>query len=115
MLPETGMDNVVFRGGLARSRDEDRQLVRHLHFQVNGLTVNIPSYRVRVGDVVTVRDRARNFVPILGSLELIGAKNIPGWVSTDTTKLQISVLDLPTRKQIDVPVQEQLIVELYSK
>ncbi len=115
VLLETRLDNVVFRGGLARSRDEARQLVRHRHFQVNGRTVNIPSYRVRVGDVVTVRDRARNFVPILGSLELIGAKNIPGWVSTDTNKLQISVLDLPTRKQIDVPVQEQLIVELYSK
>ena len=115
VLLETRLDNVVFRGGLARSRDEARQLVRHRHFQVNGRTVNIPSYRVRVGDVITVRDRARNFVPILGSLELIGAKNIPGWVSTDTTKLQISVLDLPSRKQIDVPVQEQLIVELYSK
>src|SRR5215212_6658231 len=91
-LLETRLDNVVFRGGLARSRDEARQLVRHRHFQVNGRTVNIPSYRVRVGDVITVRDRARNFVPILGSLELIGAKNIPSWVSTDTTKLQISIL-----------------------
>ena len=115
VLLETRLDNVVFRGGLARSRDEARQLVRHRHFQVNGRTVNIPSYRVRVGEVITVRDRARNFVPILGSLELIGSKQIPGWVSTDTTKLQISVLDLPSRKQIDVPVQEQLIVELYSK
>ena len=115
VLLETRLDNVVFRGGLARSRDEARQLVRHRHFQVNGRTVNIPSYRVRVGEVVTVRDRARNMVPILGSLELIGAKQIPGWLSTDTTKLQISVLDLPSRKQIDVPVQEQLIVELYSK
>jgi small subunit ribosomal protein S4 len=115
VLLETRLDNVVFRGGLARSRDEARQLVRHRHFQVNGRTVNIPSYRVRVGDVVTVRDRARNLVPILGALELIGAKTIPGWVSTDTTKLQISILDLPSRTQIDVPVQEQLIVELYSK
>jgi small subunit ribosomal protein S4 len=115
VLLETRLDNVVFRGGLARSRDEARQLVRHRHFQVNGRTVNIPSYRVKVGDVITVRDRARNFVPILGSLELIGSKQIPSWVSTDTTKLQISVLDLPSRKQIDVPVQEQLIVELYSK
>ena len=115
VLLETRLDNVVFRGGLARSRDEARQMVRHRHFQVNGRTVNIPSYRVRVGDVVTVRDRARNLVPILGSLELIGSKTIPGWVSTDTTKLQISILDLPSRTQIDVPVQEQLIVELYSK
>ena len=115
VLLETRLDNVVFRGGLARSRDEARQLVRHRHFSVNGRTVNIPSYRVRIGDVITVRDRARNFVPILGSLELIGSKNIPSWLSTDTTKLQISILDLPSRKQIDVPVQEQLIVELYSK
>ena len=115
VLLETRLDNVVFLGGLARSRDEARQLVRHRHFAVNGRTVNIPSYRVRVGDVITVRDRARNFVPILGSLELIGSKNIPSWLSTDTTKLQISILDLPSRKQIDVPVQEQLIVELYSK
>jgi small subunit ribosomal protein S4 len=115
VLLETRLDNVVFRGGLARSRDEARQMVRHRHFQVNSRTVNIPSYRVKVGDVITVRDRARNFVPILGSLEIIGSKTIPSWVSTDTTKLQISVLDFPTRKQIDVPVQEQLIVELYSK
>ena len=115
ILLETRLDNVVFRGGLARSRDEARQLVRHRQFQVNGRTVNIPSYRVKVGDVVTVRDRARNIVPILGSLELIGSKNIPSWVSTDTNKLQISILDLPSRAQIDVPVQETLIVELYSK
>ncbi|MDQ3538201.1 MAG: 30S ribosomal protein S4 [Actinomycetota bacterium] len=115
VLLERRLDNVVYRGGLARSRDEARQLVRHRHFQVNGRTVNIPSYSVRVGDVVTVRERARNMVPILGSLELIGGKQIPAWVSTDTTKLQISVLDLPQRGQIDVPVQEQLIVELYSK
>jgi small subunit ribosomal protein S4 len=115
VLLETRLDNVVFRGGLARSRDESRQMVRHRHFQVNGRTVNIPSYRAKVGDVITVRERARNIVPILGALELISGKIIPAWVSTDTNKLQISVLDLPTRGQIDVPVQEQLIVELYSK
>ncbi|HVM14042.1 MAG TPA: 30S ribosomal protein S4 [Egibacteraceae bacterium] len=114
-LLELRLDNVVHRGGLARSRDEARQMVRHRHFQVNGRTVNIPSYRVRVGDVITVRDRARNMVPILGSLEIIGMRTIPGWLSTDQNKLQITVLDAPDRKQIDVPVQEQLIVELYSK
>ncbi|MBA2530335.1 MAG: 30S ribosomal protein S4 [Euzebyales bacterium] len=115
VLLETRLDNVVFRGGLARSRDEARQLVRHRHFQVNGRTVNIPSYRARVGDVVTVRERARNIVPILGALELIGGRQIPPWLSTDSSKLQISVLDRPARGHIDVPVQEQLIVELYSK
>ncbi len=114
-LLELRLDNVVYRGGLARSRDEARQLVRHRHFQVNGRTVNIPSYRVRVGDVVTVRERAHNIVPILGALELIGGRQIPAWVSTDTSRLRISVLDMPARGQIDVPVQEQLIVELYSK
>jgi small subunit ribosomal protein S4 len=114
-LLELRLDNVVYRGGFARSRDEARQLVRHRHFQVNGRTVNIPSYRVRPGDVVTVRERSRNIVPIIGSLEIIGTKTIPAWLSTDQSKLQISVLDLPTRQQIDVPVQEQLIVELYSK
>ena len=115
VLLETRLDNVVYRGGLARSRDEARQLVRHRHFQVNRRTVNIPSFHVRVGDVVTLRERSRNIVPILGSLELIGGKRIPAWVSTDQSRLQISVLDLPKRAQIDVPVQEQLIVELYSK
>jgi small subunit ribosomal protein S4 len=115
ILLESRLDNVVYRGGLARSRDEARQMVRHRHFQVNGRTVNIPSYRVRPGEVVTVRERARNIVPILGSLELLGTRQIPAWLSTDRGKLQISVLDRPTRAQIDVPVQEQLIVELYSK
>ena len=115
VLLESRLDNVVYRGGLARSRDEARQIVRHRHFQVNGRTVNIPSYRVRPGDVLTVRERSRNIVPILGSLELFGMRQIPGWLSTDRNKLQISVLDRPSRAQIDVPVQEQLIVELYSK
>jgi len=115
ILLESRLDNVVYRGGLARSRDEARQMVRHRHFQVNGRTVNIPSYRVRPGEVVTVRERARNLVPILGSLELFGMRPIPAWLSTDRNQLQISVLDRPSRSQIDVPVQEQLIVELYSK
>jgi small subunit ribosomal protein S4 len=115
VLLELRLDNVVYRAGLARSRDEARQLVRHRHFQVNGRTVNIPSYRVRPGDVIAVRERARNIVPILGSLEIIGTRTIPSWLSTDQSKLQISVLDKPARGQIDVPVQEQLIVELYSK
>lgn len=115
ILLETRLDNVVYRGGLARSRDEARQLVRHRHVQVNGRTVNIPSYRVRVGDVITIRERSRNIVPVIGALEIIGMRNQPAWLSTDQNKLQISVLDRPSRKQIDVPVQEQLIVELYSK
>jgi small subunit ribosomal protein S4 len=115
ILLETRLDNVVYRGGLARSRDEARQMVRHRQLRVNGRAVNIPSYRVRVGDVVTIRDRAREIVPVLGALEIIGMRQVPAWLSTDQAKLQISVVDLPKRGQIDVPVQEQLIVELYSK
>ena len=112
---EIRLDNVVYRGGLARSRDEARQLVLHRHFRVNGRTVNIPSYQVRVGDVITVRERSRNIVPILGSLELLDGRRIPAWLSTNPGEFSISVLGMPSRGQIDVPVQEQLIVELYSK
>ena len=112
---ERRLDNVVFRGGLARSRDEARQVVRHRHVLVNGRVVNIPSYQVKPGDVVTIKEKSRNIQAVLGALEIIGTKTIPGWLSTDQSKLQISVLDTPERSQIDVPVQEQLIVELYSK
>lgn len=112
---EKRLDNVVFRGGLARTRREARQLVNHKHFRVNGRTVNIPSYEVRAGDVITLRERSRDIVPVIGALELLGNRNQPGWVSLDQDKRQISVLSDPTRQQIDVPVQEQLIVELYSK
>ena len=112
---EKRLDNVVFRGGLARTRREARQLVNHKHFRVNGRTVNIPSYEVRPGDVITLRDRSRNIVPVLGALELLGQRTQPGWVSLDQDKRQISVLTSPERMQIDVPVNEQLIVELYSK
>lgn len=115
VLLERRLDNVVYRGGLARSRDEARQLVRHRHVLVSGRTVNIPSYRVREGDVVAIKEKSREIVPVLGALEIIGTKTIPPWLSTDQSKLQISVLGLPERGQIDVPVQEQLIVELYSK
>jgi small subunit ribosomal protein S4 len=112
---ETRLDNVIFRGSLARTRPEARQLVSHRHVQVNGRTVNIPSYAVRPGDVVTVRPKSRDIVPVLGALELQGARQMPPWLSLDPDKRQISILDLPERRHIDVPVQEQLIVELYSK
>jgi small subunit ribosomal protein S4 len=114
---ETRLDNAVYRGGLARTRQEARQLVNHGHFLVNGRKVDIPSYSVRPGDVITVRERSRDIVPILGALELhnAGQTYMPGWVSLNPDQRQITVLDYPTRQQIDVPVNEQLIVELYSK
>jgi len=115
MLLETRLDNVVFRGGLGITRPQARQLVSHRHIQVNGRLVNIPSYQCEPGDVITLKERSRNIVPVLGALELAGGRTMPGWLSLDEGRRQVSVLALPGRTQIDVPVQEQLIVELYSK
>ena len=114
-LLELRLDNVVYRGGLARSRDEARQLVLHKHFSVNGRTVNIGSYRVRPGDVVQLREKSKSVTQVIGALELFGRHIIPEWITVDPEARKISVNDLPVRRQIDVPVQEQLIVELYSK
>jgi small subunit ribosomal protein S4 len=114
-LLETRLDNVVYRSGLARSRDEARQLVRHKHLAVNGRVVNIPSYHVRSGDVVEFRAASRDITPVIGALEIFGRHPVPAWLTTDADARRITVNDLPVRRQIDVPVQEQLIVELYSK
>jgi small subunit ribosomal protein S4 len=114
-LLETRLDNVVYRGGLARSRDEARQLVRHRHVAVNGRTVNIPSYRLRIGDTVEIREKSKNITPIIGALEIFGRHPVPDWLRTDVDARRIEVVALPERNQIDVPVEEQLIVELYSK
>jgi small subunit ribosomal protein S4 len=112
---ETRLDNVVYRLGFAASRDEARQLIRHRHFTVNDRIVTIPSYRVRPGDVVAVAEKARDFsvikVAILSSAKI----EVPGWLEVDVEHLSGKVLSLPLRDQIDLPVREQLIVELYSK
>lgn len=115
VILETRLDNVVYRGGFARTRREARQLVSHKHVLVNGRTVNIPSYAVKVGDVVEIRERARNSAAVLGSLELYGRWEMPGWIESDPSAYQIKILSLPERAMIDAPVQEQMIVELYSK
>jgi small subunit ribosomal protein S4 len=114
-LLETRLDNVVYRGGFANSRDQARQLVRHKHFQVNGRTVNIPSYRVRPGDVVQVREKSRGLIPVQEAAQLAEGRVIPPWLDLNRGELSITVTDLPSRQMIDTPVQEQLIVELYSK
>jgi small subunit ribosomal protein S4 len=112
---ETRLDNVVYRLGFAASRDEARQLIRHRHFLVNDKRVTIPSYRVRPGDVVSVAPKAREFsvikVAILSSAKI----EVPGWLEVDVEHLSGKILSLPERDQIDLPVREQLIVELYSK
>lgn len=115
MLLERRLDNVVFRLGFAPSRNEARQLVRHSHFLVNGRKVNIPSYTVRKDDVVELREKSRKVLPILDSLETVARRGIPGWLELDKDNFKGVVKTIPTREDITMPVQEQLVVELYSK
>jgi small subunit ribosomal protein S4 len=112
---ETRLDNVVYRLGFAKSRDEARQQVRHGHITVNARRVNIPSYRVRPGDLVAVAARARDLLVIKTALISSERTGVPQWLEVDIEKLQGSVLALPERSQIDLDIREQLIVELYSK
>lgn len=114
-LLESRLDNVVYRLGFAKSRDEARQIVRHNHINVNGRRVNIPSYRVRPGDLVSIGQKSRDLLVIKTSLISSEKIEVPGWLEVDIEKLQGKILSLPTREMIDAPVREQLIVELYSK
>jgi small subunit ribosomal protein S4 len=114
-LLETRLDNVVFRSGLATSRDQARQIVLHRHIEVNGRTVNIPSFRVRPGDTVGVRRKSRTLIPVNEAIELAQGRIIPPWLTVNAKEYSVVVADLPARAMIDTPVQEQLIVELYSK
>ena len=111
---ETRLDSVVFRAGFAASRNQGRQLVRHGHVAVNGKRVTIPSYQVRKGDVVELRERAQNMIVIRHNLDTLD-RTVPPWVEVDGSGMKATVRDLPLREHIDVPVREQLIVELYSK
>ncbi len=112
---ESRLDNVVYRLGFAKSRDEARQIVRHNHIQVNGRRVNIPSYRVRPGDLVAIGPKSKDLLMIKTALIASEKIEVPGWLEVDIEKLQGTILSLPTREMIDAPVREQLIVELYSK
>ncbi|HEY5540049.1 MAG TPA: 30S ribosomal protein S4 [Coriobacteriia bacterium] len=114
-LLESRLDNVVYRLGFAKSRDEARQVVRHGHITVNDHRVNIPSYRVRPGEVIEVRTKSKDLLVIKTALIASEKIEVPGWLEVDIEKLQGKVLSLPSREQIDAPVREQLIVELYSK
>jgi small subunit ribosomal protein S4 len=114
-LLESRLDNVVYRLGLAASRDEARQLVRHGHFTVDGRRVDIPSFRVRPGALVAVAEKSRDLTTIKAALISPSKIEVPGWLEIDVEKLQGKVLSLPVREQIDAPLREQLIVELYSK
>ena len=112
---ESRVDNVVYRSGFAKSRDMARQLVRHGHFTVNGQKVDIPSYRVSENDIVEVRESSRELTPFVIARAEAGERIVPAWLEVIPNQLRILVHSLPARQVIDTPVQEQLIVELYSK
>ena len=112
---ESRLDNVVYRAGYAPSRDAARQLVRHGHMTVNGRKVDIPSFRVREHDVIQVREKSRDLTPFLIAQGLAGSRAVPAWLEAIPSQLKILVHSLPARQSIDTQVQEQLIVELYSK
>lgn len=114
-LLESRLDNVVFRLGFARTRKEARQTVRHGHITVNGHRVDIPSYRIKAGDVIAVAAKAKDLLPIKESLVSTEHMTVPAWLEVDIEKLSGSVLQLPSRDQIDLDLDAQLIVELYSK
>ena len=114
-LLERRLDNFAFRCGFAPSRNAARQLVRHGHFLVNGHKVNIPSYLLKVGDVVTPREKSKNIEVIKTTLEAKGEREILPWFSIDRTEMTGTLLAIPSREQIPTNVQEQLVVELYSK
>ncbi|MEE0691447.1 MAG: 30S ribosomal protein S4 [Lachnospiraceae bacterium] len=115
MLLETRLDNVVFRMGLARTRREARQIVDHKHVLVNGKQVNIPSYLVKAGDTIEIKEKCKGSQRYKDILEVTGGRLVPDWLEIDTEALKGTVKELPSREAIDVPVNEVLIVELYSK
>jgi small subunit ribosomal protein S4 len=114
-LLERRLDNVVYRIGFATSRAQARQLVRHGHFTVNGRKVDIPSFSVKPGDLVGVRQSSRKNAAIAHAMEEVKGRGVPEWLQLDAAEISAKVSSVPTREQINLPVQEQLIVELYSK
>lgn len=115
LLLERRLENMVFRLGFASSRNEARQLVRHSHFLINGRKVNIPSYLVKPGDVIELREKSRKVQRIQESLESVVRRGVPAWLELDKDQSKGKVLALPSREELTMPIREQLIVELYSK
>ena len=115
ILLECRLDNVLFRMGLGRTRKETRQIVDHKHVLVNGKQVNIPSYQVKAGDVIEIKEKFKSAQRYKDILEVTAGRMVPAWLESDQENLRGTVKELPTRDEIDVPVNEMLIVELYSK
>ena len=112
---ERRLDNVVYRLGIAGSRDQARKFIRNNHFQVDGKKVNIPSYQVKPGQVVTLKEKSRKNALIVENLEGVARRGVPSWLELDKANFQGAVKAMPNRDEITMPIQEQLIVELYSK
>ncbi len=112
---ERRLDNAVFRLGFANSRNQGRHFVRHNHFTVNGRKTNIPSYQLKKGDVIELKEKSRSVQAINDSLEAIVRRGIPQWLEIDKETFKGTIVNLPTREDITLPIQEQLVVELYSK
>ena len=115
VMLETRLDNVIFRLGFARTRKEARQIVDHKHVLVNGKCVNIPSYLVKAGDVIEVKEKCKSSQRYKDALEVTAGRLVPAWLDVDQENLRGTVKEMPSREEIDVPVNEMLIVELYSK
>ena len=115
IMLESRLDNVIFRMGFARTRREARQIVDHKHVLVNGKCVNIPSYLIKAGDTVEIKESRKGSERYKGILEITGGRLVPNWLDVDQENLKGVVKELPTREEIDVPVEEMLIVELYSR
>lgn len=115
MLLELRLDNVVYRLGFGRTRKEARQVVRHNLLRVNGKKVNIPSYQVKIGDVIEIKDNKKELQRFKNVLEVTGSRIVPAWLSSDSESLKGNVVAMPTREQLDLPINETLIIELYSK
>ncbi len=114
-LLERRLDNAVYRLGYACSRNQARQMIKHNHFQVNGTKVNIPSFLVSVNDVITMKEKSRNLDTVKESLAAVARRGVPSWLELDRDNYKATVKSLPDRQEITMPIQEQLIVELYSK
>jgi small subunit ribosomal protein S4 len=112
---ERRLDNVVYRLGFVNSRTQGRHFVRHNHFLVNGKKVNVPSYQIKIGDEVTVREKSKKVQAIGDALEAVVRRGVPQWLETDKDQMKGTVKNFPVRDDLTMPMQEQLIVELYSK
>ncbi|MBW2205383.1 MAG: 30S ribosomal protein S4 [Deltaproteobacteria bacterium] len=115
ILLECRLDNIIYRMGFAASRDQARQLIRHNHFMVGNRKVNIPSYQAKVGDIVQIRERSRKVASILGAMETVIRRGIPSWIELNKENFKGTLSALPNREDLTMPIQENLIIELYSK